>query len=590
MAFMPHALIAATMLALLQTTAHAQRVAPRKATGDARASVARKDSVRALKAARRAQGDFEVVRRRLLPRQEGLSGRNCEVVIGRYCHWQNGNGTGPPPESPKVIAGRERLLIVLDSVGTVIPEDRWVLAQKLRYLMEAERPEDADSVAIECIARATASATKSWCRALAGYTAQQRGDYTSADAAFTSALAEMTETERCSFQDLSLLLEGKARGRYRDLSCAARDSMAAAVWRLVQPLYLTGVNDLRTEFLARVTRMHMEKDSRGPMANTPGADDRETLLRYGGGLWYTQEEPPPGSGRPPVVASHRRGPAFNFFPQPRALAAPEQLRSDDWDFTGFAARTRYAPEYVQYFQGLLDHQLAVFRRGDSALIVTAFDATEVAGGGKLRAGVFAAVVENGGVSPPLGGPIDNPGLTTISMMQAPWRSLIVSLEVMDQMSRSAGRARYSVKLPAAGPRVSLSDLLLFAPRDSTPTRLADAMPLALHSARVSRTQPLGLFWETYGVRPEGEVFAIAVLVEPIGQSWIKRTFVKLKIADKQKGLSVQWQETPDSRDGIASRAVALDLATLRPGRYRVQLSLTPPGGLPIVAVREIEVL
>ena len=38
--------------------------------------------------------------------------------------------------------------------------------------------------------------------------------------------------------------------------------MTAAFWRLVQPLYLTNVNDLRTEFLARITRMYIEQDSR----------------------------------------------------------------------------------------------------------------------------------------------------------------------------------------------------------------------------------------------------------------------------------------------------------------------------------------
>lgn len=592
MAFMLSALIAATMPALMQATGQDRSAATRLSPVEVRAPLARKDSIRALKAARRAQNDFEVLHRQLLPRQSGLYERNCDVVIGRFCHWQNSNGNGPPPEDPEVVQGRERLLKVLDSLGRRIPGDRWIIAQKLRYRLEAGRMEEADSVAAACAASTTVSATRSWCRALTGYTAQERGDYTNAEAAFASALAEMPEQERCQFQDLSLILEGKAKGRYKRLSCAERDSMATALWRLVQPLYLTGVNDLKTEFFARVTRMNMERNSRSPMSYSQGADDRETLLRYGGGLWYTQDDPPPGSTRPSIVASHRRGPAFNFFPDAGALASPEQLRLDDWNFTGVASRTRYAPEYAQVFHPLLDHQLAVFRRGDSALIVAAFDVTAdgALGGGQLRAGVFAAVFENGGVSVPLGGPIENPRPTTISTLQAPWRSLIVSLEVLDAATRAAGRARYSVKLPEAGPRLSLSDVLLYAPRDSTPTRLKDALPLALHTARVPRGQPLGLFWETYGVHKTGEEMAIAVLVEPIGQSWFRRAFTKLRIVDKQKGLSVQWQEAPDAADGIASRAVAVDLSTLKPGRYRVRLSLTPKGDLPIVSNREIEVM
>ena len=72
-----------------------------------------------------------------------------------------------------------------------------------------------------------------------GYVAQERGDYARADAAFTNALAAMPEKERCEFQDLSILLDGRAAGQYKHATCQARDSMAVAFWRLVQPLYLT---------------------------------------------------------------------------------------------------------------------------------------------------------------------------------------------------------------------------------------------------------------------------------------------------------------------------------------------------------------
>jgi hypothetical protein len=593
MAYMLSALIAATLPAMLHVPTQDRSAGPRSSIdATVRAPLARKDSTKALKAARRAQSDFEALHRRLLPQQPGLASRNCEVVIGRFCHWQNSGGYGPPPEDPDVIEARQKLLKTLDSLGRVLPGDRWILAQRLRYRIEAGYPDVADSIATDCATNAPVKATRSWCRAMSGYTAQERGDYANAEAAFTAALSEMPDDERCQWQDLSIILDGKAKGRYKKLSCAGRDSMATSLWRMVQPLYLTGVNDLRTEFLARVTRMYMEKDSRNPMSYSQGADDRETLMRYGGGLWYTQDEPPPGSTRPSIVASHRRGPAFNFFPDSKALASPEQLSLDDWDLQGIAARTRYAPEYAQFFHPLINHQLAVFRRGDSALIVAAFDVTAdgALGAGKLNAGVFAAVLENGLVSAPLGGPLANPGPTAISTLSAPWRPLLVSLEVIDEASRAAGRARYSVHLPAAGTRLSLSDLLLYAPKDSTPTRLADAMPLALHTARVSRSQPLGLFWETYGVRPEGESFRVAVLVEPIGQSWFKRAAQKLRMAEKGKPLSVNWQEAPDAKDGIASRAVAVDLSSLKPGRYRVRLSLTPGSELPLVAVREIEVM
>jgi hypothetical protein len=242
--------------------------------------------------------------------------------------------------------------------------------------------------------------------------------------------------------------------------------------------------------------------------------------------------------------------------------------------------------------GLIDNQVAVFRRGDSALVVAAFDVTEDVAmpGAHFQAGVFAALLENGGVSQPYGKAIDNPGKTTITTMRVPWRPMIVSLEVLDRENRSAGRARYSVRLPAPGTRLSMSDLLMYAPRDSAPLQLTEAVPLSLRAPRVPRSRRLGLFWETYGVRPQGEVFDYALLVAPVGESWLRRAFVKLKLKDKTSSLSLQWRENPAIADGIASRGLTVDLSTLKPGRYRVRLSLTSGADLPVVAERDIEIL
>ncbi|MGH7678979.1 MAG: hypothetical protein ACRENU_10970 [Gemmatimonadaceae bacterium] len=583
------ALALAVMPGPFQRDGNAQ-VAPPHTVSTVGARLDRKDSTRALKTARKAQRDFEGLRRRLLPMQSGLSEGTCDVVIGRYCQWQQ-ESYGPPPENRKVVERREKLLAVLDSVGRLLPEDQWVLAQKTRYLLEAEREEDANTMATSCAARATASVTRAWCLALAGYTAHRRGDYSRADSAFTRALAEMPEAQRCEWQDLSIMLDGKAAGQYKKLSCAARDSAVSAFLRLVQPLYLTGVNDFRTEFFARVTRMHIEADTPTPMSPSWGRDDEESLMRYGGGLWWTQELPPAGSGRAPVVASHRRGPSFNFFPDPKAIVAPEELRLEDWVYVDALARTRYAPQYVQYFDPLINQQVALFRRGDSALIVAAFDVTGYGAfdNKKLQAGVFAAVLENGGVSEPVGGAVQSAGPTTISTMSAPWRPLVVSLEVYDRDSRAAGRARYSVKPPANGTRLGLSDIMLYTPRDSMPKRLTDALPHAMRGLRVPNSRRLGLFWEMYGVREGGEVCDFSLLVEPIGQSWARRVFSKLRIVDEKRGLSLQWRESPLNVDGIASRSLNVDLSMLKPGRYRVRLALTPSGDVPVVTTRDVEI-
>jgi hypothetical protein len=514
----------------------------------------------------------------------------CDAVVGRYCYRQQ-ISTVPPDEAPQVIAARERLLAVLDSLGAMIPGDRWILGQKLRYLIEAGRPQAADSMAIACAA-GTVRSTVSWCLALVGYMAQQSGNYQRADAAYTSALAEMPESERCKWEDLALFL-GRAAGPYRRVDCEPRELMTASFWRLVQPLYLTNVNDLRTEFLSRMTRMYIEQDSRTAMSDWWGSDDRETLFRYGIALWYTQQAVPREEMRPPEIAGFRRGPSFNFFPDARVFTSPERLTPADWELVDATAlnKPRYAPLWAGSFQPLTDHQVALFRRGDSAFIVAAFDVNDDAALGETRqAGIFAAVVDRGGVLAPFGTRIEKAGLSVVSTLVAPWRPMIISLEVLDPANRAAGRMRFAPNLPLRGPRLSLSDLLLYTPKDSAPASLTDAVPLAMHALRAQHNRQIGVFWETYGVRPQGESFEYALAVEAIDQGLVHRALVKLHVVEPDRGLSLVWREVPSAAGGIASRGVKVDLSRLKPGRYRVRLTLTSGTDLPIVAERSIEVL
>jgi hypothetical protein len=174
---------------------------------------------------------------------------------------------------------------------------------------------------------------------------------------------------------------------------------------------------------------------------------------------------------------------------------------------------------------------------------------------------------------------------------APWRPVVISLEVLDSANHSAERTRFAPKLPVAGTRLSLSDLLLYSPMDSTPPRsLDEAVPLALHAMTAPSNRQIGVFWETYGVRPEGETFDYAVEVEPVDEGLIHRALVGLHVTDPDRGLDIRWRESPSIEGGIASRGVTVDLSRLRPGQYRVRVMLTSGTALPIVAERSIEIL
>jgi len=550
-------------------------------------SLTGRDSTRALKYARRVQGDFESRRRELLPFQS-ISGAGCEAIVGQYCYRQQ--ITAPPPEAPTVIAARARLLMTLDSLGALLPGDRWILGQRVRYLMEAGRPLGADSIAVQCAGRSAIPATASWCLALAGYTAQQLGNYPRADAAFTSALEQMPDAERCKWQDLAVLIGRSDAGPYRRGGCQARDTATAGFWRLVQPLYLTSVNDLRTEFFARITRMYIEEGTRTPMSDWWGSDDRDALLRYGVPLWFAQGERPRGQFRP-QIAGFRREPAFNFFPDAHVFGQPNELAPSDWSFASPEGRPTYAPLWAVSFLPITDHQVALFRRGDSAFIVAAFDADDGSPATEPRqVGAFAAVVDRGGVLSPIGATTEQAGSGVVSTLVAPWRPLIISLEMLNKTKGSAGRARFAPKLPVAGTRLGLSDLLLYTPRDSAPASLRDAIPRVLHALRAPLNRQIGVFWETYGVRPQGERVDYALIVAPEDESLLHRALAKLHVVDSDQSLSLQWQEVPSAPNGIASRGLTVDLSRLRPGHYSMRLMLTSGKDLPIVAERSIEII
>jgi len=90
-------------------------------------------------------------------------------------------------------------------------------------------------------------------------------------------------------------------------------------------------------------------------------------------------------------------------------------------------------------------------------------------------------------------------------------------------------------------------------------------------------------------RPEGEAFEYSLLVQPIGRSWVHRAFIKFHLTDPDRSLSVIWKEVPVVTGDIACRGVTVDLSRLKPGRYRVRLSLTGGTEAPIVSERDIEI-
>jgi hypothetical protein len=546
------------------------------------------DSIRALRSARRAQASFETIRRMNLPREAGVGSHHCDVRVGRWCVWNDeSNDREPPPEAPQIRRARERLLAMLDTLGDEHPADRWIASQRVRYLLEAGRHAEAVNVAERC----AASGTHHLCAMLAGLAYHDSGAVSAADSAFSAGLAAMPDSVRCRWTDISLLLEGDVADRYRHADCAERERMATSFWHLTTPLYLRD-HDWRNEFLARVARAEMEKDSRTTSGSPDEPAFRETALRYGFDTWFVRDDPPLGSMADAAIGGYRAGgTGYNFVPNPSVFESPAGLRIGDWDLKLRSAQTNYAPRYARHFRTLDRKQVAIFRRGDSALVVASYDASDdtLFTRDSLEAGLYAASVDSTAIGEPHGTTTLGAAPAGVLTTGAPWSPMIVSVELLNSKTRSAARVRFGIRpLPNEG-RVQLSDLLLFAPHsaDSLPRQLDDALPEALRSDRITSTGPLGVFWETYGVRPTGESFAVTITIDRIREGLMRRAAERMHLASPFSPVKVEWSEVPNGANGISSRAVKLDLSQLGNGRYEISVTIAPADGAPVTAKRDI---
>src|SRR5688500_5137559 len=109
------------------------------------------DDGRLLRDARRAQVRFETVRRAHLPRdRSGGSPGRCDAQIGRYCYWYDSTRLTAVPEPRQITEARSALIGQLDSAAARNPADAWIAGQRVRYLIEGGRFQDAVSAARGC--------------------------------------------------------------------------------------------------------------------------------------------------------------------------------------------------------------------------------------------------------------------------------------------------------------------------------------------------------------------------------------------------------------------------------------------------------
>ena len=572
----------ATLIAATPSSLGAQPSA--QPAGRARAP---KDGDGVRRSAQRAQRSFESLRRANLPVAGPSPSHACDVQVGRFCYWYDEASPPPPPEPTAIGRARARLVATLDSLAALAPEDEWIAGQRVRYLVEAARWDDAVSAAARC------DTTPWWCSALAGLALHARGDAARADSAFGAALREMPSDERCRWTDLAMLLEGRARDLWKRHRCtegdvgAARDSLAARVWWLAQPFHLRSGNDLRTEHFARRTMARIESMAASGYDTPFGRDTEELLIRYGWPTAFTRHVGGPYGTPTTSVTGHEPTPSFDFLPSARLVdSSVAAARNEDWALRRSLALTRYAPRYLRALVPITA-QLAAFRRGDSSLVVAGVGVpvdTNLADDSLVVGLVVSRAPESGRTSATHRGRWRG-GALAVLVGAGP---SLASVELLAPARHAGGRVRAGVTLPSSVGRLALSDVLFYAPDSAAPASVEEALPRVLGAARAPADRRVGVLWETYGLALEGEPVSVTLTVERVGIGWAERAAQRVGLKSRARPLDVRWTELPDRRSGVAYRALAIDLSHMAAGRYVVRLAVTARDGARAVSARELQ--
>jgi hypothetical protein len=340
---------------------------------------------------------------------------------------------------------------------------------------------------------------------------------------------------------------------------------------------------------------HFVEDAPSAFAMGFDSDERELTMRYGWPIAWTRSPTSIVYGAEPSLVGHERVPAHPFLPARSALDNPASSDSAAWRSKGVPpVRARYAPAYARRLLPL-EHQSGLFRRGDSALVIVAWsvagDSTLAAAG---RNGLLtsALVVTRGDERDAVTVRGGRGGGSGTFRATAPWGSMLMSVEIASRPDSTLARARYGVRrsdTPAS--RLQVSDIVLFDPYEEMPASAEDVLPHLRTSERIPEGARVGLFWEAYQVDPRGEGIDVSITVAPENPSggWLVRGIRALRRIREAQPVSVGMRDFARGAP-ITARAVEVDLATLTPGRYLLQLELDAGPGNVVRVERAITVV
>jgi hypothetical protein len=271
------------------------------------------------------------------------------------------------------------------------------------------------------------------------------------------------------------------------------------------------------------------------------------------------------------ITGHEREPGFHFFLTTWPPDSLGLVTDSLWEIDQFPPREKYSPLYARAFVNL-DAQVARFRRGDSTLVVAAYDVSRdtLFRGKKFRA-ALAAMGDD--ASPAVMSDVAEAPTRHVLTVTTPWKSQLIGVELLAGDSAAAARWRSGfAEIPLQTDRISVSDLLFVEAGPSLPADLVEAAPRAHGGTVFARNSRIGLFWELYGQAPADSTLPISLTISPLETGLLRSALGALRVAPKPTPLNIRWQE--NGAAGLLSpRSILLDLSLLPSGKYEVMLAV-----------------
>jgi hypothetical protein len=552
------------------------------------------DSAEALRdLAHRAEWSYEFLLRSLAPARQGHSSgaQHCDEIVGRFClSYESGNGGRRPDTAVagKIISARQQAVEMLRHAFAALPGELTTAGPLLRYLVEDGRAEEAVAAARTF---AWASGDSAWGAFLVGYALHAAVQDSVAETYFASGLNQLPEEERRRIEDVAYLLEHRERSAYEKLSDPERRVYEEALWRLADPLYLTPGNERYAEHLARhVWSRLLSEAPKVQRMYRWGKDLEQLTVRYG---VPTSRERLLGD----IFSVNRQESMVEYYDPEQLAYLPETLRTrglpptpppgSSWALENERARSGYRPATIRRLRPL-DHQVSRFPAG--AATVLRIDASIVldsvaAGADSARTGFFILDQDYREIMATRGstGIRRDTAALTFETTQAAGL-YVYSVELLEDSSQFAARARYAVELPEPRPgSLALSDPVVAVPFGTAPP------PLNRHDGRLRPHSSLilavddtiGLYAEAHHLRPDGDNLTHFRVELKMGAAespsliarawgWVGR---KIGVAKPKETPRLAWEGVAVGGEP-AILAVDLPLAGLKPGLYAIDLEIT----------------